>query len=134
MRTRHSGLWKRKPGYSQQFPCCGRFAERISISFQFMFLSGYPIPIQAFATLPVSCGLCQRKLCLPVATITLLNSAQPPTQTIARRVENSLVTAFFFVFFLTCGYNKGDAPLLEKIHIQVNQPGTSLNPWIDFKE
>lgn len=99
MRTRHSGrtgLWKRKPGYSQQFPCCGRFAERISISFQFMFLSGYPIPIQAFATLPVSCGLCQRKLCLPVATITLLNSAQPPTQTIARRVENSLVTAFFF--------------------------------------
>lgn len=41
---------------------------------------------------------------------------------------------FFLFFFLTCGYNKGDAPLLEKIHIQENQPGTSLNPWIDFKE
>lgn len=94
--------------------------SRISISFHFLFLSGYPIPVQAFATLPVSCSLCQRKPCLPAATISLLNSAQPPTQTIARRAENSLINTDGFLYLWL------QQRLLEKIHFEVNQPGTSF--------
>lgn len=113
MRTRDSEQSSVIPFSCQQFPCCGSCWFRISTSGRLLCWSGYPIPAQAFATPPVSCGLCQRKLRLPVATVTLLNSAQPPTQTIAKRAENALVTA---VFSPTSGYNKGYSPLLEKIH------------------
>lgn len=67
----------------------------------------------------------------PLPSWTQLNRRRKLSQE-ELKIHSSL--RFFFFFSLTCGYNKGDAPLLEKIHIQENQPGTSLNPWIDFKE
>lgn len=113
----------------QPFPCCGPPSP-----FRFCFCQVIQSPFKPLR-LRLSAVVFVRENCVcqrpPLPSWTQLNRRRKLSQE-DLKIHSSL-QLFFHLLFST-GCNKGYASLLQKTHTEVNQPGTSLNASIDFKE